>query len=101
MSSTIRASFQLVYRFDVLFSQTDVEESGGVFIGLFKCETINNIVAFGSNVIVYMNFITNVWPKIVVIGPAEWQLGRYIIGYDDDPARIIGTSESIQIGVIS
>jgi len=55
--------FKFERGFQILFPKADVEESSGVFIFFVKRETIGNIVTRGVDIIIDMDFITDIFSK--------------------------------------
>jgi hypothetical protein len=83
-----------------LFAEADVEKCGRVFIFLSECETIDNIIERGLDIILNVDLIPDILPERVIVRAAERKLGGDVIGDDRDLVGIIRAPECVEVRVV-
>ena len=68
--TAIRTSFQSVGCFQILFTQTNVEECTWILIFSFECKAVSDIIPGSSYIIINVDLIPYVLAEMIKIGTA-------------------------------
>ena len=56
----------------ILLAKSYIKESRGVFMYFVKSEPVDNIITRRGDIIVYMDFITDILAKSIIIRATVW-----------------------------